>query len=568
MTEAQASATPQPSASGVLARTPLAHLYVYLSERRLTGTLVLRPADGPEASLYIRGGHALRIHTTEPAHYLGRVLTDLGFVNEHQLRLSLERMKAERKQHGQILIESGFIRESQLAEGLLQQANRKLRAIFRLAPATTYAYYADVDLVASASTDSPIAIDLLPVTWRAINEYPNWDTVNATLQRIGAGRVQLARGADLSRCELLHDEAAAALALKTARTVDELADLGLLDARTCQLLVYFLLITKQVDVIGAVVTDEDPTSQRFARHSSIPAGPPSSAPDAMPGSGRITASSGVPGVSSGTMPIATPSSASGAAAPAERRVEIERVASSLESLDFFELLGVERTVTGPEVSKAFMALAKRWHPDRLPAELADLKATCASIFAKINEAHATLSNDEKRAQYVAQGGRSSSTSVVDSAVASSLTAAAAFQKAEFFLGRGDLAEAERLARQAIELDANAPEIQALAAWIDGSKVSAPPRVVEDAVVRLSRALEASDSMERAFVWRATLLKKLGRLTEAVSDFKRAVELNPHNIDAAREVRIYNMRQSKDDPLGGGVASSSASTNLLRRLLKK
>ena len=213
MTEAQASATPQPSATGVLARTPLAHLYVYLSERRLTGTLVLRPADGPEASLYIRDGHALRIHTTEPAHYLGRVLTDLGFMNEHQLRMSLERMKAERKQHGQILIESGFIREAQLAEGLLQQANRKLRAIFRLAPATTYAYYADVDLVASASTDSPIAIDLLPVTWRAINEYPNWDTVNATLQRVGAGRVQLARSADLSRCELLHDEAAAALAL-------------------------------------------------------------------------------------------------------------------------------------------------------------------------------------------------------------------------------------------------------------------------------------------------------------------------------------------------------------------
>jgi hypothetical protein len=568
MTEAQASATPQPSATGVLARTPLAHLYVYLSERRLTGTLVLRPADGPEASLYIRDGHALRIHTTEPAHYLGRVLTDLGFMNEHQLRMSLERMKAERKQHGQILIESGFIREAQLAEGLLQQANRKLRAIFRLAPATTYAYYADVDLVASASTDSPIAIDLLPVTWRAINEYPNWDTVNATLQRVGAGRVQLARSADLSRCELLHDEAAAALALKSARTVDELADLGLLDARTCQLLVYFLLITKQVDVIGALVTDEDPTSQRFARHSSIPAGPPSSAPDAMPGSGRISAASSVAGVASGTMPIATPSSASGASSPAERRVEIERVASSLESLDHFELLGVTRSVTGPEVSKAFMALAKRWHPDRLPPELADLKPTCAAIFAKLNEAHATLSSDEKRAQYVAQGGRASSTSVVDSAVASSLTAAAAFQKAEFFLGRGDLAEAERLARQALELDASAPEIQALAAWIDGSKANAPPRVVEDAVVRLSRALEASDSMERAFVWRATLLKKLGRLTEAVSDFKRAVELNPHNIDAAREVRLYNMRQSKDDPLGGGVPSSSASTSLLRRLLKK
>ena len=44
MTEAQANASPNPSATGVLARTPLAHLYVYLSERRLTGTLVLLAA--------------------------------------------------------------------------------------------------------------------------------------------------------------------------------------------------------------------------------------------------------------------------------------------------------------------------------------------------------------------------------------------------------------------------------------------------------------------------------------------------------------------------------------------
>ena len=55
-----------------------------------------------------------------------------------------------------------------------------------------------------------------------------------------------------------------------------------------------------------------------------------------------------------------------------------------------------------------------------------------------------LSNDEKRAAYLAAGPRASSTSV-DAAVASSLTAAAAFQKAEFFLSRGDVGEAERLA---------------------------------------------------------------------------------------------------------------------------
>ena len=66
-------------------------------------------------------------------------------------------------------------------------------------------------------------------------------------------------------------------------------------------------------------------------------------------------------------------------------------------------------------------------------------------------------------------------------------------------------------------------------------------------------------------WRNPYIVSFAR---AVADFKRVADLNPHNIDAAREVRLFNMRQTKDDPMGGAVPSSSASTSLLRRLLKK
>ena len=577
MSEVQTIADATPSATGVLARTPLAHLYIYLSERRLTGTLVLRPADGPEASLYIREGHALRIHTTEPAHYLGRVLTDLGYINEHQLRISLDRLKAERKQHGQILIESGFISAAQLADGLLQQANRKLRAIFRLAPATTYAYYAAADFVGAASTDSPIAIDLLPVTWRAINEYPNWDTVHATIQRVGGGKMHLAHNADLARCEFLHDESAAALALKTSRSIDELAGLGLLDARTCDLLVYFLMITKQVEVFGSTVGDQDASSLRFSRSSSIPSGPPST-----PGS---TGSNSAPSGAHATAPVSgsrpssldllvppsgpasTPSGVTLSASLDERRIEVARIHDNLENLDYFALMGLPRTAVSADVSKAFVGLAKRWHPDRLSAEFAELRGAYATVFARISEAHGTLSNDEQRAAYLARDPKGSSASV-DAAVASSLTAAAAHQKAEFFLARGDLSEAETLARRALELDPQAPEIQSLVAWIDGSRAGASERAVEEAIARLSLALEASETLEKALCWRGALFKKLGRLADGIADYKRAFDLNPNNIDAAREVRLYHMRQSKDDPSGGAVPSSNASTNLLRRLMKK
>jgi len=47
--------------------------------------------------------------------------------------------------------------------------------------------------------------------------------------------------------------------------------------------------------------------------------------------------------------------------------------------------------------------------------------------------------------------------------------------------------------------------------------------------------------ERALFYRGMLLKRSGRSDRAIRDFKLAAELNPKNIDAVREVRLYAMR---------------------------
>lgn len=63
------------------------------------------------------------------------------------------------------------------------------------------------------------------------------------------------------------------------------------------------------------------------------------------------------------------------------------------NVDYYELLGVSRTASGDEIKSAYRKLAVKYHPDRNKEEGASER------FAKINEAYAVLSDEEKRAHY-------------------------------------------------------------------------------------------------------------------------------------------------------------------------
>jgi len=66
------------------------------------------------------------------------------------------------------------------------------------------------------------------------------------------------------------------------------------------------------------------------------------------------------------------------------------------------------------------------------------------------------------------------------------------------------------------------------------------------VESLDRAIELHADHEKAQLYKAQLLKRLGRHTEALRHYKRVVSINPNNLDAAREVRVANMREESKD----------------------
>jgi DnaJ-class molecular chaperone len=66
----------------------------------------------------------------------------------------------------------------------------------------------------------------------------------------------------------------------------------------------------------------------------------------------------------------------------------------MEYQDYYQTLGLTRNASQPEIKKAFRKLAREHHPDAKPGD-----AAAERRFKDVNEAHAVLSDPEKRRKY-------------------------------------------------------------------------------------------------------------------------------------------------------------------------
>jgi len=239
------------------------------------------------------------------------------------------------------------------------------------------------------------------------------------------------------------------------------------------------------------------------------------------------------------------------------RAEIEERHELIDDQNFFEILDITRDATPDAIESTYFKAAKLWHPDRLPADLADLKPAISKIFARISEAYKTLSDDQKRSEYtrlVAEGG---GTAREQEMVARVVDSAMLFQKAEVMFKKGNVATAESLIKQAVEADPDQPEYRALYAWIQAARVGTPAQLADGErtnhyrkqIQMLDEVIKSEPAFERALFYRAELLKRSGFTEKAMRDYRKAAKINPRNIDAARMVRLHERRQKRRTSTG-------------------
>jgi DnaJ-domain-containing protein 1 len=567
----------------------------------------------------VRGRGARQGKDGAARHYLGQVLVEQRVITREVYERSLQGALHERRLHGQVLLETGAITERALRDALREQLARQVLWLFKLPPTTLYGYFDQVNLLERWGAPEGLRTRPLALIWRGLRRHASTAEIEAVTSRLGERPIELHVDAPIRRFRFESSEQTLIDVLRAKpQSMSSLIRSGLAPAEDVKRLVYVLVMLRQLElgVPGAepVGVDEMPSSSRMLvapvagrspvpqaerPRTPVPAGRGSIPdvehviPSQRPSGGHRVAT---PPPGSQSVPPARisspiPASPRGSFSPpqntpppvgsgtAEARLELDALTHRLSGT-YYEVLGVPSDASTLVIQNAFFALAKKWHPDRLRAELADLKEQATRAFARVSEASQTLSDPEARRTYDASLASGAVNADEAEQVHRVLKATNAFQKAEVLLKRGALALAEKEAQIAFENDPSQADHVALHVWIQAQK---PGADLTSLAVQLEKAAKSEPNNLRVRWYRGQLLKRLGRAREALLDFKFIVERDPRHTDAHREVRLYAMRRGNRPPSdpphtasqpagpdsqGGRKNSPAKPGGLLNKLFKK
>jgi curved DNA-binding protein CbpA len=559
------------TATGTFEATPLSALLVYALDKRLDGTFVLQTPDGQRSAFTVEAGVPIKAKPAQPVIHLGRLLLELGKIDEDTYNKSLARVAKEKVLHGQLLLSMGKIDQKTLDAALSEQLLRQMVFLFSLSPRTVYGFYQGQDFLERWAGDGA-TLEPLRTIWHGVRRYENLKRIDTTLQRLGNYPLRIHPAAQLHRFGFSAADVPVIEVLRAKpQPLRDLLGSGVADVNTVKRVVYVAMLTRHLDV-GATPLGLDAQRARKAAPGPViapptessPAGvapPPASTRAAQPRpviamSDNVPASLRSPLMAALANTKAAPNAAPGPAVvetpeTIQFREELEQRLAKAPNQNYYEILGVPRDAPGAAISAAFFQLAKKWHPDRLGPELASVKEDAVRLFARMTEAHQTLTDDEKRREYdelVREGG---GTSAEQEEVQKVMRAVVAYQKAQVLYRKQAFAEAEKLAKAAMEDDPAQGDYLALWAQIEAQK---PERAQmgrwDDLIDRLSEAIKKERDNERLRFARGEVLKRAGKQDLAIRDFKWCADNNPKNHDAVREVRIYNMRNADKGKEGG------------------
>lgn len=552
----------KPTATGTLSKRPLCELLVYLLSRKLSGTLVLEEPTHLKHALLFSDGVLIKSKVVSAETRFGDVARSLDVVDDEAIGRAMS--VQDGTLIGERLLAQGALERPALERVLVTQLFRQVTWLARLDGEVAYGYYEQQDFLQKWAGE-PLGVDPLALIATAAFARPPRERVEQACAGLQDSLLRLHPSSRVQRFGLGPKQRVVIDVLRAKpQSFAELAATGLLPAADLRTLLYILIITAHLDVGSAplgVVLDDVPQSATMTATAVQTA---AAAEYRRRSSGKLR----VPRGASGAAPPPSLRAAAAAAVANSTftltREQIEAKLAVLDMADHYQLLEVGPDVTAVELAAAFPVIARRWHPDRLPAELAEHKESVMRIFSRLTEVHRTLSDTELRQAYDAERAGSAQEAEEQEQVQRVLAAVSAFRKAEVLLKKRDIAGAEELAEFAATSDPDQPEYDALHAWIQARRVQTTNGDLTPYLKRLDEAVKRQDNNVRIHYYRACVLKLAGKNSEALREFRHVHEADPNNVEAARELRLHEMRKHSQPP----PEPDTESRGLLNRFFKR
>lgn len=599
-------------AQGDLGETTVAELVAAVLRSRASGTLALETPGTGEIRAFFRAGDMCGTASFEGFRALAHVLLATDRIDALQIEATQQAATKAGKRHGEMLVEQGLLTADELRTALAQQHRENLHVLLGLTegkyewhgsePPPAWAREVTVDpvscMVDALQTDALRARRQRVLHWLA-----------GGAARLSADWVEMQ-----ARVALDAADRRAAVRLAAPRKVEEFVRGSQLPpARAEALLVALLLcgcaepagegadghaVPQEAESVG--LTPIEPLSAEEieppARATKAPPRPDhADLPDRDEEVSRRldAAASGddepleldrdeaaeerarelrmrmlkqglrnlgiAPRAQGGQLVDEPPRAAAPAVEPEDPAVrafvqEVQQRVAALDTQNAYVRLAVPTSATTEQIKNAYIAAAKRFHPDRASSSpaLVGILPDLQALFGALKEAHDDIGSPEARARYDHQLKHGGTGKVGSRREEASLS----LKMGEVLLKKRNFEAALQKLRRAVDLDPNGDTLAALA-WGIASDPKVSPAGREEAMSLINRAVRAAGDTARTH-YVAGVLWRTKDPESAAEAFRKALALDPKHSDASLELRLLETRQGKHAAKGkdkeGGVLS--------------
>lgn len=221
---------------------------------------------------------------------------------------------------------------------------------------------------------------------------------------------------------------------------------------------------------------------------------------------------------------------------------LKKIEANMQNQSDFEVLGVTKLAKPSEVQKAYQELAKIYHPDKLPPDSPTLiKKLTQSVFARITEAHQTLSSASKRKDYIRKLELGEAEEI--------LAAESRFEDAQNMLKAGRLRDARKAFETCLKMRGHRSDTYIYLSWALLLEKRAIPvekrhKLTDLVASYISKVPHEDRHSPPYFFTRGLLYEAQSKPEKARACFRSCLALDENFIEAKREMQNLYKKYGK------------------------